>query len=334
MSEAYQNLIPPHPRVRLTSLPSPLERATGLEDALRAEGAKSVPRLYLKRDDLLSLGLGGNKIRNLEFSIARALDEGATDVITSGRQQSNHCRLTAAACARTPLSAHLVFSGDRPATLTGSLLLDELLGAKTYFCGSADRSARAKWVDLVAFGIEAFGRRPHVIPVGGSDARGALGHVLAAAELLDQLKTLGERPGAIVLATATGGTQAGMLAGLAKLGVAVPVYGYAVAKSANDLRADVLRLAAEVAADIEGPPVDSSLIHLDGAMLGGGYGNSTPEAEAAIRLLARTEGVFADPVYTGKALAGLLALIRDARFGSDEAVVFVHTGGAPALFAA
>lgn len=334
MSEAYQNLIPPYPRVYLTTLPSPLERATRLEDALRDEGAKSVPRIYLKRDDLLSLGLGGNKIRNLEFSIAGALDAGATDVITSGRQQSNHCRLTAAACARTGLGAHLVFSGDRPAALTGNLLLDELLGAKTYFCGSADRSVRAKWTDVITFGIQSFGRRPHVIPVGGSDARGALGHVLAAAELLDQLKTLGERPAAIVLATATGGTQAGMLAGLAKLRAAVPTCGYAVAKSADELRADVLRLAINVVADIGGPPVDPSVVHLDGAMLGEGYGHPTFESEAAIRLLARTEGVFADPVYTGKALAGLITLIRDGRFGSDEAVVFIHTGGTPALFAA
>lgn len=334
MSEDYQNLIPPYPRVRLTTLPSPLERAARLEDALRSEGSPAVPRIYLKRDDLLTLGLGGNKIRNLEFSIARALAEGATDVITSGRQQSNHCRLTAAACARTGLTAHLVFSGDRPAALTGNLLLDELLGAKMYFSGSADRAVRAQWLDLVRYGVEAFERRPHVIPVGGSDARGALGHVLAAGELLDQLRALHVEPAAIALATATGGTQAGMLAGLRKLGAAIPIIAFAVAKSGDELRAHVQRLSVEVAAEIDIPPPATADILIDGSMLGGGYGVPTPEASAAATLLARSEGLFVDPVYTAKGLAGLLSLIRSGRFTPDDDVVFIHTGGAPALFAA
>jgi D-cysteine desulfhydrase len=333
VSEDYQNLIPHYPRVRLTTLPSPVERALRLEAALGDGRAPSVPRIYLKRDDLLSLGLGGNKIRNLEFSIAGALDEGATDVVTSGRQQSNHCRLTAAACARTGLVAHLMLNGDRPSALTGNLLLDDLLGAKVYFCGSSERSVREKWAGLVTYGLESFDRRPHVIPVGGSDARGALGHVLATAELLDQLSALGEQPAAIVLATATGGTQAGMLAGLARLGAAVPVYGYAVAKAGEELRSDVLRIANAVAADIGVGSIEASSVCVDDSQLGAGYGVPTDGAQAAIALLARKEGVFADPVYTGKALAGLIALIREERFGTNDVVVFIHTGGAPALFA-
>lgn len=333
VSEDYQNLIPPYPRVHLTTLPSPLERAARLEDALRSEGSASVPRIYLKRDDLLSLALGGNKIRNLEFSIARALDESATDIITSGRQQSNHCRLTAAACARTGLTTHLVFSGDRPSVLTGNLLLDELLGAKMYFCGSSDRAVRTKWTDLIAYGVDTFELRTHTIPVGGSDARGALGHVLAAAELLDQLRALDEQPAAIVLATATGGTQAGMLAGLRKLGATIPILAFAVAKSPDELRSDVQRLAAEVAAEINIPPPLSGDIFIDASMLGEGYGVPTPAAAAAAAMLARTEGLFVDPVYTAKGLAGLLSLVRAARFTAEDSVVFIHTGGAPALFA-
>ena len=333
MTEAYQTLVPEYPRFRLATLPSPLERARRFEEALRAGGTAAVPRIYLKRDDLLSLGFGGNKIRNLEFAIGRALDEGATDIVTAGRAQSNHCRLTAAACARAGLRAHLVFSGARPAVLTGNLLLDALLGAKMYFSGSDDRQQREKWMSVVAFGVETMGRRPHAIPVGGSDARGAMGHVLAAAELLEQMREIAEQPTAIVLATATGGTQAGMLAGLQKLGVDLPVHGFAVAKSADELRAEVHRLAGEVAAEIDAPAVAPEGVLVDGSMLGAGYGSPTAEAQAAIELLARSEGVFADPVYTGKALAGLCALVRGGVFGPGDAVVFIHTGGGPALFA-
>jgi 1-aminocyclopropane-1-carboxylate deaminase/D-cysteine desulfhydrase-like pyridoxal-dependent ACC family enzyme len=333
VSEAYQNFLPKQPRVRLAAMPSPLERAARLESALRAAGAASVPRVFLKRDDVLTLGLGGNKIRNLEFSLARAFDDGATDIVTSGRAQSNHCRLTAAACARLGLGAHLVFSGIRPERLTGNLLLDELLGARLYFCGSDSREDRAKWTEVMALGVEMLGHRPCIIPVGGSVACGAIGHALAALELAEQMRAIGERLSAVVLATATGGTQAGMLVGFGKMRLDVPVYGYAVAKSANELRLDVQRLASEVAVEMNAPSVAARDVLIDDGQLGGGYGIRTEAAQAAIELLARNEGVFADPVYTGKALAGLFRLVHDRRFQDGDAVVFIHTGGAPALFA-
>jgi 1-aminocyclopropane-1-carboxylate deaminase/D-cysteine desulfhydrase-like pyridoxal-dependent ACC family enzyme len=329
----YQRFVPAYPRVRLATLPTPLERAERLEDALRGEGCAQVPRLYLKRDDLLSLGMGGNKVRNLEFSIGQALDDGATDIVTAGRPQSNHCRLTAAACARNGLRAHLVVTGSRPHNLTGSLLLDEMLGAKIYFTGSDDRALRAYWVEVVAGSMAQFGRTSYVLPVGGSDARGALGHALAALELVQQLKGIGEPLSAIALATATGGTQAGMLAGLRKLGVNTQVHGFAVAKHAEELRADVFALASEVAADIRGPSIAEGDVLLDGAMLGAGYGVPSAAGVAAAELLARSHGIFADPVYTAKALAGLLTMVRNGRFASSETVVFIHTGGTPALFA-
>ncbi|HEY8171918.1 MAG TPA: pyridoxal-phosphate dependent enzyme, partial [Dehalococcoidia bacterium] len=196
------DFIPEHPRFRLTALPSPLERAERLEGALGGD-ATSVPRIYLKRDDLLSLAMGGNKIRNLEFVIGAALAAGTTDVITAGRQQSNHCRLTAAACVRAGLQAHLVLSGARPARFTGNLLLDDLFGAAIHFTGSDDREARAATIAQTAQRLSADGRRPFLIPVGGSDAVGALGHVLAAREIVQQCDSMGERPTAIVLATAT-----------------------------------------------------------------------------------------------------------------------------------
>lgn len=328
-----RNVAVTHPRFPLATLPSPLERARRLEASLSAGGIPAVPRIYLKRDDLLSLGMGGNKIRNLEFSVGAALAAGATDVVTAGRQQSNHCRLTAAACARAGLRAHLVLTGAPPPVRTGNLLLDDLLGATMYFTGSDDRDRRAELVQHVADGIVKDGGSPYVIPVGGSDAVGAAGHALAAAEILQQCDTLGETPSAIVLATATGGTQAGLLAGLRSMDAAVPVLGFAVAKSADALHQIVFRLAADVARHLRAGTIDPAAVHVDGTMLGEGYATPTAAATAAIEALARAEGVFADPVYTGKALAGLLALVRAGRFRDDETVVFLHTGGAPALFA-
>lgn len=334
MTEAYQTLVPAYPRFSLTTLPSPLERAERLERALRDEGCARVPRIYIKRDDLLSLGMGGNKTRNLEFQIGQALADGATDVVTAGRQQSNHCRLTAAACARAGLRAHLVISGWPPESETGNLLLDRLFGAKVYYTASDDRSRRTSWIDMLMGGFQMFeSRNGYFIPVGGSDVRGAMGHVLAAGELASQCHALGERPDAVVLATATGGTQAGLLCGLRKLGLPTRVMGFTVANSASELVSDVRRLVDGVAVEIGIAAPGSDNILVDESMLGGGYGVPTPESASAIEMLARTEGLVTDPVYTGKGFAGLLATVRAGAFGDDEMVVFIHTGGAPALFA-
>jgi L-cysteate sulfo-lyase len=330
---AYQTFEAPYPRFPLTALPSPLDRIDRLEAALRSEGCARVPRLYLKRDDLLSLGLGGNKVRNLEFLIGDALAEGATDVVTAGRLQSNHCRLTAAACARAGMRAHLLFTGRRPVFRTGNFLLDDLFGAKVYFTGSDDRASRVPWIEMIMGATPDFGRRPYLIPVGGSDARGAVGHALAAQELALQCDVLGDQPAAVVLATATGGTQAGMLAGLRKLGLGTRVHGFVVAKRAQDLVGEVLSMANDVSAAIGGPSIANEDVLLDDAFLGGGYGVPSSAGQTAIELLARTEGVLADPVYTGKALAGLLDLVRAGAFSADDSVAFIHTGGAPALFA-
>ncbi len=333
MTPAYQTFHAPYPRYPLAHLPSPLGRAERLESSLRAEGCERVPRLYIKRDDLLSLGLGGNKIRNLEFLIADALAQGATDVVTAGRLQSNHCRLTAAACIRIGLRAHLVFLGAPPATATGNFLLDQLFGANVYFTCSDDRASRARWIDMLMGMLPDLGRVPYLTPVGGSDARGAIGHALAARELARQLDGLGERRATVVLATATGGTQAGMLAGFARLGFDASIHGFAVAKAAEELAADVLGIANGVSAAIDGPRIVAEQVVVDGTALGAGYGMPSVAGRAAIELLARSEGILADPVYTGKALAGFLARVRADAYAPDEAVVFLHTGGAAALFA-
>lgn len=332
MADSHQRLIPDYPRYPLAHFPTPLQRADRLERALREQGAASVPCIYIKRDDLLDLALGGNKIRNLEFLLGEALALSSTDVITAGRQQSNHCRLTAAACAKAGLTAHVVLSGAAPPRPTGNLLLTHLLNARIHYVGSDDRDVRQARIDAVRDDLTAAGRKPYVIGIGGSSARGAIGHVLLAGELMRQCDAEGMHPTAIVLATATGGTQAGLLAGLHKLARKIDVVGFAVAKSADELRAEVAALATVVGAEI-GVAVDSEAVVVDGRALGDGYGAPTAVAQSASELLARTEGMVADPVYTGKGLAGLLALIAEGRFSSEESVVFLHTGGAPALFA-
>jgi 1-aminocyclopropane-1-carboxylate deaminase/D-cysteine desulfhydrase-like pyridoxal-dependent ACC family enzyme len=321
---------PAFPRFPLATLPTPLDRAEGFERALRERGMASVPRIYLKRDDLLSLAMGGNKVRNLEFSIGQAIAEGATDVVTAGRAQSNHCRLTAAACAKAGMRAHLVMLGDEPATLEGNLLLDRLFGARTYFAGH-DRAARERVVRDVAAAIERDDGRPFVIPVGGADARGAVGHALNALEIAAQCGAMGERPEAIVLATTTGGTQAGLLAGFAKLGAALKVIGFAVTEA--DLQTVVQRIACEAAELIGAPPSALGEVIVDRSQVGAGYGIPSKAGAAAIELMARSEGIVLDPVYTGKALAGLIECVRAGMFGTDASVVFLHTGGTPALFA-
>lgn len=326
------NFIPALPRFRLTALPTPLDRASRLEARLRAEGGRP-PRIYIKRDDLLSLAMGGNKIRNLEFSIGAAIKAGATDVVTLGRAQSNHCRLTAAACAKAGLRAHLVMSGARPRVSTGNLLLSELLGAQIHFTGADDRVHRDAMARAIAEVITRDGGHPHVVPVGGSDARGAVGHALAALEIARQLDEIGERFDAIALATATGGTQAGMIAGLRKLGLKTKVHGLSVHRTADEAGAVVHRLAEEVASLLDAGGIDPASVRTDDSQIGAGYGVPSSAGEAAVKLLARTEGLLADPVYTGKALAGLLAMMRGGRFEEDATVVFIHTGGTPALFA-
>lgn len=331
MTGSHQRLIPDYPRYPLSRYPTPLQRASRLEEALREQRAPAVPRVYIKRDDLLDLALGGNKIRNLEFLIGEALALGATDVITAGRQQSNHCRLTAAACAKAGLTAHTVLSGTEPARRTGNLLLTHLLGARIHYVRSDDREARQATMDRLQHDLEAAGRTPYVIGVGGSSARGATGHVLLTDELMRQCDDIGEAPAAIMLATATGGTQAGLLAGLQKLNRTTGVIGFAVAKSAPELQHDVTALSSAVGAEI-GVTVPPGSVVVDGRALGDGYGAPTAAAQAAIELLARTEGIVADPVYTGKGLAGLIDAISQGRFAPRDSIVFIHTGGAPALF--
>lgn len=316
------------PRVSLCALPTPLERATRLEAAL----GPGCPRLYLKRDDLTGLGFGGNKGRKLEYLIAAAEADGAETVVTEGAAQSNHARMTAAACANRGLRCVLVLDARNGDELAGNLLLDHLFGAEVRIV--PDPAARAEAMARVADELAAEGRRSFVVPTGGSVPHGAAGYVRAAYELAGQLVEAGEAPGWLYAATGSLGTQAGLVVGGRAASQPWRVCGVAVSHPAEALAAKGVSLANETAAllglDQTFGPED---VAVDGGFVGEAYGKRTAEGLAAIRLVARSEGVLLDPVYSAKAMAALLAHVRAGRFGPEESVVFLHTGGGPSLFA-
>jgi 1-aminocyclopropane-1-carboxylate deaminase/D-cysteine desulfhydrase-like pyridoxal-dependent ACC family enzyme len=315
------------PRFPLLDGPSPLAPLRRFSAALGG-GAD----IWIKREDLLPLAFGGNKLRNLEFLVGAALAEDADTLVTSGRRWSNHCRLTAAAGAKAGLDVHLVLTGPprRPGEEGPNQVLDELLGATVNVTANEDRSERAALVEAVAANLRAGGRRPFVIGVGGTGPIGAAGQVLAGLELADQLAAHGIGPATVVIPSATGGTHAGLLTGLAL--TAPPLHrvlGIAVAAPAAELRPTVDALL-EGLAPLAGVRAASDAIDLADDQLGDGYGRSTAAAREATLLLARTEGILVDPIYTAKALAGLVARVRDGRLIGP--VVFWHAGGLPGLF--
>jgi 1-aminocyclopropane-1-carboxylate deaminase/D-cysteine desulfhydrase-like pyridoxal-dependent ACC family enzyme len=315
------------PRFGLIDGPSPLAPLPRFSAALGG-GAE----VWIKREDLLPLGLGGNKLRNLEFLVGAALAVGADTLITSGRRWSNHCRLTAAAGARAGLAVHLILTG--PPTAAGgegpNQRLDEMLGATVHVTATDARPERAALVESIADDVRAAGGRPFVVGVGGTGPVGAAGQVLAGLEVAEQLDAAGVGNATIVLPSATGGTQAGILTGLA---LAVPprrgVIGIAVAAPAVDLRPTIEAILDGVA-PLAGLRVPLDAIVLEDDQLGDGYGRPSAAADEATTLLARTEGILVDPIYTAKALAGLAARVRDGRLTGS--VVFWHAGGTPGIF--
>lgn len=318
------------PRVRLAELPTPLERADRLGAAL------GVGRLWVKRDDLTGLALGGNKVRKLEFLLGAALADGCDTVVTFGALQSNHARQTAAACARLGLRCELVLSRTVPLSgpafeRSGNLLLDELFGATVHVVPHDDEALAAA-VERLHEEVDARGGRARWIPPGGSDEIGSLGYVGAGLELAAQLLDAGAGRAHVVVASSTGGTQAGLVTGLRLAGCDAHVHGVAVYRDADRTLVEVARLAATVARLLGAEPVDDDELSVDDAFLGDGYGRPTPEMWAALTTAARTEGLLLDPVYSGKAAAALVSWAAQGRFGDDD-VVFLHTGGAPGLFA-
>jgi 1-aminocyclopropane-1-carboxylate deaminase/D-cysteine desulfhydrase-like pyridoxal-dependent ACC family enzyme len=322
--------LPELARVRLLDGPTPLQPMERLAAALggRAE-------LWIKREDAGPLPFSGNKLRNLEFVLAAAIAEGSDTIVTSGRRWSNHCRLAAVAGTRLGLDVHLVLGGPH-VDRSPNVELIELFGGKVHRALTADRAEREAIVDLVAADLQRQGRRVTIVPVGGSGPIGAWGQVLAALEVAEQAAAAGFRPEAIVLPSASGGTQAGLVVGSAiatsDAGDAglMRVVGMAVARPVDELRAIIDGLVRELAA-MAGVAAPAHAIELDGTPLGQGYGLPTEAASEAATLLARTEGILVDPVYTAKALAGLIDRVRAGAFDGQR-VVFWHGGGLPAIF--
>lgn len=286
--------------------------------------------MWIKREDLLPLAFGGNKLRNLEFLVGAAIAEGADTLVTTGRRWSNHARLTAAAGAKAGLEVHLVLSGPVTEPLNPGIELDALLGAIVHQATTADRAERSALVESVVEHLRASGRRVALIPVGGTGVAGALGQVLAAFELGDQASALGFAPDEVVVPSATGGTHAGLLVGLRTAALKTAVHGFAVTPP-EEVGPAIELLVANLGGVAGLATVDPAEIHLDPSQLGAGYGIPTEAATEATRLLARTEGILVDPIYTAKALAGLIELARSGRL-DGHTVVFWHAGGTPGLF--
>ncbi len=317
------------PRERLAHLPTPLEPLRALSNHLGG------PQIYVKRDDCTGLATGGNKTRKLEFLVADALRQGADTLITAGAVQSNHARQTAAAAARFGLRCELVLARSVPwrdpgyETL-GNVLYDRLLGARLHFvAGDVDR---AEAMRRLAERLRDSGARPYVIPVGGSCPLGALGYVECAAELLAQTDAQGLSPDALVLASGSGGTQAGLVVGCQARGAAFPVIGVCD-ETPWEAVAGAVRPIADGVADLLGAvaDIDWGRVEFLDSYAGPAYGVPTAETVAAISLVARLEGLLLDPVYSGKAMAGLIGLVRQGRFREGQTVLFLHTGGSAAL---
>jgi len=327
------------PRVPLATLPTPLTEASGLRQALG--GSSRCPRILLKRDDLTGLALGGNKARKLEFLIADAKRLGATSVVTTGAVQSNHARMTAAAARIAGLGVELVLTTTEPdPPLQGNYLLDRLFGARVHLipAGPDPRFAVApdeeERVRQVVDEMRARGEHPYVIPVGGSSAVGALGYVFGTGELVEQLESMQIAPTRMYYASGSRGTQAGLELGSRLFSPPYQLHGIAVSGGEEEKRVRAARVATEAAALLgAGISVAPEELVTRQEFIGDGYGIPTPQGLEAIHLLAERDGVLLDPTYTSKAMAALIADVRSATIDPAETIVFLHTGGVPALFA-
>ena len=318
------------PRVCLGQLPTPLEEAKRLSDALGG------PRIFFKRDDLTGIGLGGNKVRKLEYIIGKALEEGADTLVVCGGFQSNMARVSAAMANRVGLKVELVLGGlpGEPRPPIGNLLLNHLLGAGIRLVDTVPRWEFDEHLHEVADELRSEGRRPFVLAPGGSSPEGMAGYFRATMEMAGQFAEQGIEPSRVFVAVGSGSTYGGLVLGSMHVDPTFEVVGISVSRMSDYLREKIPQLTSDAIA----------LLGLDKAArgedlsthdqyIGEGYGALTDGACEAIRLVAETEGVFLDPVYTGKCMAGLVDLIRKGIIGRDETVVFVHTGGSPALFA-
>ncbi|MEJ5241504.1 MAG: D-cysteine desulfhydrase family protein [Anaerolineales bacterium] len=309
------------PRLSFAHLPTPIEALPRLSRALGG------PQIFVKRDDQTGLAFGGNKTRKLEFLLAEAQALGADHLVTAGAVQSNHCRQTAAAAARFGLRCTLVLFGDPPPKPEANLWLDHIFGANIRW---TDRSRRDAMLEQVFNELKERGEKPYLVPYGGSSPTGAFGYVFAMQEFLEQ----GMEFDAIVFASSSGGTQAGLVLGARLFGYRGRVIGISVDEPRPTLQRRVAALVEQMAERLgQNIVIRPEEIEVEDAWAAAGYGVLTEAEKEAIRLFARQEGLLLDPVYTGRAAAGLIGLIRRGDFAPHQRVLFWHTGGTPALFA-
>ena len=309
-------------RLNFAHLPTPIEKLPRLSDHLAG------PRILIKRDDQTGLAFGGNKTRKLEFLVAEARDQGAQTLISGGALQSNHCRQTAAAAARFGLDCILVLSGEMPEHASANLILDQLFGAEIVTV--ADRAYRDRTLQETFDKAVAAGRKPYLVPYGGSSPTGALGYAFAVEEFMQQ----NIHADWFVFGTSSGGTHAGLVLGQRVFGYQGKVLGISIDESEEWLQTHVSKIASDASEKlgqrIEFIPAD---VLATANYCGAGYGVLTDAEREAVNLFAKYEGLLLDPVYTGRAAAGMIDLIREGFFKKDETVLFWHTGGQPALFA-
>ncbi len=315
------------PRVRLTNLPTPLQELPRLSALLGG------PRIFIKRDDLTSLALGGNKTRMLEYLIGDALAHGATHVITEGGPQSNHVRQTLAAARIHGLEAIIVQNPVNPTPeVQGNFLLDQLLNIS--FEQVETEPERAGKMEAIAARLLTEGSQPYIIPGGGSNEVGAVGYVAAMLELQHQIWERGIAPSSLYFASGGGGTQAGIALGAAIYGCAFDVIGIAIEDDGKMIADRAWAIIERTAERLEIPlPLERSHLICRDGHVGESYAIPTAECIDAIRLLAHSEAIFLEPIYTAKAFAGLVTAIRRGDHTDDESIIFLHTGGAPVLFA-
>ena len=331
-AEALRTALDRHPRTNLVAGPTPLISTPRLRGTLGPE----TPELWMKLDEETGFGLGGNKVRKLEHELAPARLEGVTHLITTGGPQSNHARVTAAAAARLGVGCLLVVNGDLPDPPTGNSLLQRMLGAK--FRTVTSRLERDAAMKEEAARIAEAGGKALIIPLGASTSLGALGYVRAALELHGQIDSTRDRDVHIVLSSSSGGTLAGLIAGFALL-ERPDIHLLAI--SADAPSEELMQRAGELAGGAverlgQDPRVLESMLsrtEVSDAQVGDGYGIPTPASNEAAEMLARSEGILVDPVYTAKAAAGLVGAIRSGQFLAGDRIIFLHTGGHPALFA-
>ncbi|MEX2272323.1 MAG: pyridoxal-phosphate dependent enzyme [Vicinamibacterales bacterium] len=302
--------------------PTPIQELSRLRSALGGG-----PRLLVKRDDALPFAMGGNKVRKMRLLVRRAIDQGADTLITMGGVQSNHARVTAAMAAATGMRAVLVLNGTQSEKPTGNALLQRLFGAEIVLVGT--REEREPMMDEVARRLAREGRRPYVVPLGGSTPEGAIAYAQAFVEMAGQI----DLPDAIVHSTSSGGTQAGLAAGAALAGARTAIQGVSADDPAKAIECIVGDLVRSIGGMLGVADLAYGQTVVDDRFVGPGYGVPTAASTEALELAARTEGLLLDPVYTAKAMAMLIAAVRAGGFDSHDTVLFWHTGGTPALFA-